>query len=273
MDYENPDNDQTGSGSGTPSGQGSGTTPGSTGGSSPDTSWWANAIAGDYSKFLGRDANPDEIQNWINGALGAGKDYGWIQNQIANSAEAMRYAYNRDVRPPGDQNGGGVQGGGGLVDPFTRPAPGYIHAPTFTPPTFIKAPAFVAPTIQDALNDPGYNFGLQQGEQALQNSAAAGGVLNSGNTLRNILEFGNNYATTKYNDLFNRKLAEYGTNYGSQYIDPYKFSYQAALDTFQPQMADWTAHNAFNWNDYLQSYNQFRNRQQDSIDAAVKTTA
>lgn len=157
--------------------------------------------------------------------------------------------------------------GGGLVDPFTQPAPDYLTAPSFTPPTFQQAPAFKAPTIQDALNDPGYTFGLQQGEGALQNSAAAGGVLNTGNTLKNILEFGNNYATTKYNDLFNRNLSAYQTNYNTQFVDPYKAAYQSALDTFQPKLADWSAHNNFNWNKYLNDYSMFRNRQLDTVNA------
>jgi len=162
--------------------------------------------------------------------------------------------------------------GDGLVNAYTGTMPDYASAPIFTPPTYTPPPAFVAPTIADALNDPGYSFGMQQGEQALQNSAAAGGVLNSGNTLKNILAFGNNYATTKYDDLYNRDLNTYNTNYQTQYVDPYKASYQAALDIFQPKLADWAARNNFNWQEYLQGYNQYRNRINDTVNVNSATS-
>src|SRR5690242_3950495 len=41
---------------------------------------------------------------------------------------------------------------------------------------------FQTPTLDEARQDPGYQFQLQQGEQALQSSAAARGGLLSGNT-------------------------------------------------------------------------------------------
>lgn len=72
---------------------------------------------------------------------------------------------------------------------------------------------FTAPTMQDAQNDPGYAFGLQQGEGALQNSAAARGKLFSGNTQEALSKFANDYASTKYTDVYNRALGQYQQNY------------------------------------------------------------
>lgn len=182
-----------------------------------------------------------------------------------------------------DNGGGG--GGGGLVDPYTAPAPNYIAAPTFTPPTYTKAPAFsygdFTPTqANDVLTEPGYQFGLDQGEQALTQNRAASGLLNTGSTLKDILAFGNNYATGQYNNVDQRRRADYtmnrdnavqnyNTNYQTQYVDPYKASYQSALDVFAPQMADWSAHNNFDYNNWLQGYTMFRNRQLDTVNAAT----
>lgn len=73
---------------------------------------------------------------------------------------------------------------------------------------------FTAPTMQDAQNDPGYAFGLQQGEGAIQNSAAARGKLFSGNTSEALAKFGNDYASTKYNDVYQRALGQFQQNYG-----------------------------------------------------------
>lgn len=56
----------------------------------------------------------------------------------------------------------------------------------------------------DVLGEPGYMFGLQQGRDVLEGSAAARGGLYSGNTLKALTQFGNDYATTKYGDAWNR---------------------------------------------------------------------
>ncbi len=48
--------------------------------------------------------------------------------------------------------------------------------------------------------DPGYQFGLKQGQKALEASAAAKGNLLSGNTLRAVSEYGQDYGWGKFND-------------------------------------------------------------------------
>lgn len=97
---------------------------------------------------------------------------------------------------------------GGLTAPFTEGAP----TPRVTPG--FSYPSFNAPSGQDVLNgDPGYGFRLGQGEQALQGSAAARGVLNTGGTLKDILNYGQNAASQEYSDAFNRALGIYNTNY------------------------------------------------------------
>lgn len=75
-----------------------------------------------------------------------------------------------------------------------------------------QAPAFTAPTMEEAQNDPGYEFTLQQGMRALQSSAAAkGGLLTTG-TLKNLDQFSQGLANTTYNDVYNRNLTTYQTN-------------------------------------------------------------
>lgn len=53
-------------------------------------------------------------------------------------------------------------------------------------------------------SEPGYQFGLQQGQQALERSMAARGRGVSGAALKAASEFGTNYGTTKLNDAFQR---------------------------------------------------------------------
>ena len=54
---------------------------------------------------------------------------------------------------------------------------------------------------------PGYEFRRQQGQQAIERSAAAKGMLQSGNNLTNIMDYNQNYATQAYGEELNRRLS------------------------------------------------------------------
>lgn len=58
--------------------------------------------------------------------------------------------------------------------------------------------------------DPGYSFELDQGTQALQNSAAAGSGALSGAALKDLLGYSQGFARTGYNDAFNRQQTQQG---------------------------------------------------------------
>jgi len=65
-------------------------------------------------------------------------------------------------------------------------------------------------TAQDYLNnvDPGYQFQLQQGSQALQNRQAAGSGALSGPALKDLMAYNQEYAKTGFNEAFNRQLTQ-----------------------------------------------------------------
>lgn len=52
--------------------------------------------------------------------------------------------------------------------------------------------------LNDYQTAPGYDFRMQQGIKAIQNSAAANGTLNSGNTLKALTQYGQDYGTNDY---------------------------------------------------------------------------
>lgn len=127
-------------------------------------------------------------------------------------------------------------------NPGAQAAPGNI--PNYSaPPAYVKPPAFSydpfnAPAPQDLLNDPSYQFEFGQGMQAIGAKNAALGTLNTGGTIKDFESYGQNLASTRYNDLWNRKASEYtlnrsnaldtyNTNYGTQYKDPYAINYQS----------------------------------------------
>lgn len=68
-------------------------------------------------------------------------------------------------------------------------------------------------TPGDLTNEPGYQFGLNQGQNALTNSAAARGGLYSGAAGKARDRYNQDYASTKYNDAYSR----YNTDQSNQY--------------------------------------------------------
>jgi hypothetical protein len=75
---------------------------------------------------------------------------------------------------------------------------------------------FVDPSMEhyDVQNEPGYQFGLSEGMNALQNTAAARGGLYSGAAMKGLTRYANDYASTKYGDAWNRMQTDAGNRWG-----------------------------------------------------------
>lgn len=76
-------------------------------------------------------------------------------------------------------------------------------------------PNFQQPTAADLYRDPSYQFRLDQGRGMLENSAAARGVLNSGGTLWDILNYGQQAASQEYGSVWDRMFNTWGQNYAN----------------------------------------------------------
>jgi hypothetical protein len=100
--------------------------------------------------------------------------------------------------------GAGNQASGLLSEMLSTPGQGLL-----TPWT----QQFTAPTAAEAAATPGYQFQLQQGENALQNSAAARGGLLSGGTLADLNNYAQGIASTNYQNTFNNALTQYQNSY------------------------------------------------------------
>ncbi len=74
---------------------------------------------------------------------------------------------------------------------------------------------FQAPTGVTEQNDPGYQFRLKQGELALDQSAAASGNLLTGGTANAEQNYGQGEASQEYNNVYNRALQGYDTNFNT----------------------------------------------------------
>lgn len=72
---------------------------------------------------------------------------------------------------------------------------------------------FHAPTAVTEQNDPGYQFRLNEGLKALQNSAAARGGALTGATSKDLERYSQDYASNEYGNVYGRALGEYQQNY------------------------------------------------------------
>ena len=88
-------------------------------------------------------------------------------------------------------------------------------APTGTAGDFNTPFGEPVPKPQDIASDPGYQFRLQQGQQALERSAAAKGGLLSGGTMKDLTAYSQGMASqefqnaySRYQDAFNRFQAD-----------------------------------------------------------------
>jgi hypothetical protein len=66
--------------------------------------------------------------------------------------------------------------------------------------------------------DPGYSFRMSEGLKALERSASARGLLQSGGTLKDITRYGQNVASQEYENAFSRYLSEREAR-----MDPYRY--------------------------------------------------
>lgn len=56
----------------------------------------------------------------------------------------------------------------------------------------------------DFQTDPGYQFRLEQGQQAIERSAAASGSLSTGSTLKALTQYNQDFASNEYQNAYNR---------------------------------------------------------------------
>lgn len=84
-------------------------------------------------------------------------------------------------------------------------ASGYV-APQFTG-------SFTAPTLAEAQAQPGYQFSLQAGNDALTNAAAAKGGVLSGGALKDAVNYNQGAAEQNYQQVYNNQFQNYQQNY------------------------------------------------------------
>lgn len=136
---------------------------------------------------------------------------------------------------------GGLPGYGGPSKPdygFFRGAPGF-H---FNAPPPFSYQEFSAPTLEQAQNEPGYAFARDEGQRAMQQSAAGRGVLRSGGTLKDLAAWANKFAEQNYGNVYNRNFQTWNGNRNNafnNYNVNYNNAFNLAKAQYEPEFASW----------------------------------
>lgn len=118
---------------------------------------------------------------------------------------------------------GNLDGWGMQFDPGTGGAPTYqplspwsltdLSAATpFTYDPLKTIGSFEGPTAETFKTDPGYEFRLNEGVRAYENSNAAKGALHTPNVLRGINDYAQNFASNEYGNVWNRDFNTWNAN-------------------------------------------------------------
>ena len=186
---------------------------------------------------------------------------GWTQG--AGGA----WTYSAPPSGTGGGGGGATNTGGSLIAPYNVPPPqtpgtgiDYVPGtPQYSGPPVKTADPFTAPSVDQALNDPGYKFRMQQGQDALQNWAAAKGTLNDSGTAKALIDYGQGAASQEYGNVWDRAYNAYNTNLNSQYVLPFTQASQNSTTQNANNMTGYTTQavaGQYQKNaDYLDAYN------------------
>lgn len=94
----------------------------------------------------------------------------------------------------------------------------YVEAGKTALPEYQKLAPYQSFSMAQFQADPGYSFRMSEGVKALERSAAARGLLQSGGTLKGITQYGQDLASAEYQNAFSRYLTERQARLG-----PYEF--------------------------------------------------
>ena len=152
--------------------------------------------------------------------------------------------FNKPFVPPYGAGGPAAGGGGGgyLYDPYTgqkltggEDIPG---VPQFNYAAFDPGQGFQAPKGEQVYDDPGYQFRLNQANEAFQNAAYAKGIMGSGGTLKDFLKYNQDMASQEYTNAYNRAKDVYDTNWNNR-LNTYTTNFNTAAAQYAPNLTEW----------------------------------
>ena len=184
----------------------------------------------DYMLDQGRGDDPnlggDDDGNGAgtgDGGSGASTDYGYWTRPLGSGpfqAPTQPGSYGSfDVGP----------GGRGMVSAVGEFQPG---AGFQSPVGATQYEQFQAPTMAEVEGTPGYEFRRREGERAIENAAAAQGMARTGGAMKDLMRYGQDYATGEYDKAYTRALGENQLGY-QRALQENQDQYGRALGEYQ----------------------------------------
>lgn len=192
----------------------------------------------DYAHGDPTGYTPEQFQQWYQGQFGQAIDP-TLLGQIGTAVGAPG-------GPGGQYTQAQYQQGQQMATTHNQNAAPFF--PEFQAPVYEQGPAyaapqpFQAPTMDQAMNDPGYQFALNQGLGALQTRQNAAGVARTGGAMKGLIDYGQQAASAQYDKVYGRAAQQYQQDYqmgrdawlmnDQARRDAYDRSYQGASDAF-----------------------------------------
>lgn len=226
-----------------------------------------------FQERYGRNATDEEMKYWVDKASNPDEfsdgytRVGWNPywyDRLANPASDAASGVNAGMDTVVGRNGGGyslpsiagayqlppgfqmgMYTGGGKYPLSSVMAPGLLAgftAPFQDPGRFQSPGDFSRPTIEEMKADPGYQSRLREGNQQIQRAAAAKGTLRNPGTIKDLMQWGQDYAANEYGKTYDRAFNENNTAYNR---------------AFNENNTDYNRA----WNEYMGAYNIFDRNQ------------
>lgn len=142
--------------------------------------------------------------------------------------------------------GGDFNYSGGTFNWPQLSLPRFSASPFEAPPPFsygdFSYENFKPPTAEEAQNEPGYKFALDQGLGALGSQLMSRGIFRSGATPKKYFDYAQNAAGQNFQNVYNRGANTYGINRGNAFgnwnanrenaADNYRTNYGVSRDVF-----------------------------------------
>lgn len=207
------------------------------------------SLAKVYAKY-GKVPSEAEYQHWEGYYYGDDPkfrtDTAYMEMRMDYDARGVPYDGPTGT---GGKNAGALSGinpGAFTMEPFTGSLNiGSFNFAPFQSPGAWKAPAeFKAPTVADLQTDPAYQFRQEQGQKAIERSAAAKGTLLTGGTLQDVASFADNLASQEFDKLYQRSFGEWKTSYDDslqQYLLDYNRQFGEHQQGFDEALAGYNS--------------------------------
>ena len=157
--------------------------------------WTEAQVANQVQYYVNKNNDPNDRSAWATGEPGRTMEDYWIGRE------------NGSISPnggPGGSYSGGLSAAGFSPNAVSRTA-------SFDAPGLLKpwTESYQAPNLTD---DPGFQFRLQEGQKALERSAASKGTLLTGGTLKDLAGYAQGMASQEYGAADARAFRNYGSD-------------------------------------------------------------